>query len=232
MRIATRSLLVALALSFLAAPVWAVNENADLQESLSLTPDIRHGREVYDVCRSCHLNEGWGSSDGTFPQIAGQLRSVLIKQLLDIRLGNRDNPMMYPFAQPEAIGGPQSLADVAAYIAQLPMNPRNGVGPGNGLDKGRQNYARFCAACHGVSGEGNSESMYPRLQGQHYRYMVRQVEWIRDGKRRNSDPAMVAVINQLDADEIREVLDYLSRLAPPQHDIAPDINWKNPDFQP
>ena len=36
----------------------------------------------------------------------------MIKQLADIRAGNRDNPTMYPFALPESIGDAQALADV------------------------------------------------------------------------------------------------------------------------
>ena len=37
-------------------------------------------------------------ADGTFPQLAGQHTTVLIKQMADIRAGERDNPTMYPFA--------------------------------------------------------------------------------------------------------------------------------------
>ena len=57
-----------------------------------------------------------GAEDGVFPQIAGQHRSVIIKQLADIRAGNRDNPMMYPIAKEAVLGGPQAISDVAAYI--------------------------------------------------------------------------------------------------------------------
>ena len=84
------------------------------------------------------MPEGWGRTDGTFPELAGQHRTVLIKQLTDIREGNRDNPTMYPFALPSEIGGEQSVADVTAYIAKLPMNPENGVGPGTGSRQRRE----------------------------------------------------------------------------------------------
>ena len=104
----------------LAAPASAWLEGGgERDEALHLTPDIENGRDVYEVCAGCHLPEGWGTEDGTFPQLAGQHRGVLIKQLADIREGNRDNPTMYPFALPRAIGDAQALADVVEYIEKL-----------------------------------------------------------------------------------------------------------------
>ncbi|MCW8916956.1 MAG: c-type cytochrome, partial [Magnetovibrio sp.] len=113
-------------------------------EALHLTPNRENGIEVYEVCAACHLYEGWGQPDGTFPQLAGQHKNVLIKQLADIRALNRDNPTMYPFALPESIGGAQSIADVADYIATLPMNPEPGVGPGTDLEHGAKLYKDNC----------------------------------------------------------------------------------------
>jgi cytochrome c553 len=56
------------------------------------------GEEGYETCGACHLPSGAGRPDGTFPQLAGQHTTVLIKQMADIRAGLRDNPTMYPFA--------------------------------------------------------------------------------------------------------------------------------------
>ena len=97
--------------------------------ALHLTPDLENGLDVFEVCSACHLPEGWGTKEGTFPQLAGQHRKVLIKQLSDIRALNRDNPTMYPFALPESIGDEQAIADVTEYIQKLKMNPDNGKGP-------------------------------------------------------------------------------------------------------
>ena len=58
----------------------------------------RSGEEGYEICGACHLPSGAGRPDGTFPQLAGQHTTVLIKQMADIRAGLRDNPTMYPFA--------------------------------------------------------------------------------------------------------------------------------------
>lgn len=199
-------------------------------EALALTPNLENGRDVYEVCSACHQPNGWGLTDGTFPLIAGQHRDVLIKQLSDIRALNRDNPTMYPFALPQEIGGPQSIADVTAYIAKLPMNPNNGVGPGTSVEKGKQLYADNCVRCHGDQGQGDDAKYYPRIQGQHYEYLLRQYKWIKEGKRRNANPDMVKQIQNFTDEDTVAVLDYVSRLKAPAELVgAPD--WVNPDFQ-
>ncbi len=97
-------------------------------EALKLEGDVEEGEEIYTVCAACHFPTGWGDPLGVFPQLAGQHTTVLIKQISDIRAGNRDNPTMYPFAM--QIEGAQDIADVCAYIQTREMNPNPRVGPG------------------------------------------------------------------------------------------------------
>jgi cytochrome c553 len=196
---------------------------------LALPPNLENGLQVYEVCTACHLKNGWGRKEGTFPQLAGQHRTVLLKQLADIRAKNRDNPTMYPFALPETIGGPQAMSDVTAYIAKLPMNPENGIGPGDDLAYGEQLYKIHCVKCHCEKGEGSAENDSPRIQGQHYKYMLRQFKWIRDGKRRNANPDMTKQIEGFSDRAMQAVIDYASRLKPPPEDLGPQ-GWQNPDF--
>ena len=168
----------------------------EVETALKLTPNLEQGKKVYQVCSVCHRPEGWGSVSGAYPQVAGQLSSVIIKQLADIRARNRDNPTMFPFTSPQTLGGVQEIADVAAYIAALPMNPQNGVGPGNDLAHGEKVYKENCVDCHGAKGEGIEVEQTPLIQGQHYHYLKRQFEWIRLGRRRNADSKMVKQIKQ------------------------------------
>ncbi len=216
-----------------AALAWN-EEGGEKDEALDLVPDLDNGRVVYEVCAACHRLEGWGTPDGTFPQLAGQLAKVAIKQLADIRALNRDNPTMYPFALPQAIGGPQSIADVSAYIEQLPMNPDNGKGDwAEGTPefaRGQQLYKDNCVQCHGELGLGNEEKFYPLITGQHYNYMLRQFEWIRDGKRRNANPDMVKQIKDFSDLDMKMVINYVSRIPVPKDMVAPSVNWQNPDF--
>jgi len=213
--------------------VWK-QEGGEFEKAIDLKPDIENGRDIFEVCSACHLTEGWGKKDGTFPQLAGQHKEVLIKQLSDIRAKNRDNPTMYPFALPESIGDTQALADVVAYIEKLPMNPDNGKGKWEKgtpeYEQGKKLFKENCVKCHGENGEGNAKKFYPRIQGQHYEYMLRQFKWIEAGKRRNANPDMVKQIKNFTDKDQEMVINYVSRIPVPKEDLAPSKDWKNPDF--
>jgi len=231
---ALRTSLAGLAISAMTQPVAAATPaeiaQAEYEEVLALQPNLENGRKVYVTCAVCHRPEGWGTVDGTYPQIAGQIRTVIIKQLADIRARNRDNPLMYPFSVPRVLGGSQNIADVAAYLAQLPMNPQNGEGPGYDLELGARVYRDNCVKCHGDQGQGDEQEHMPAIAGQHFNYLVRQFDAIRSGRRKNSDPKMVEQIRGFSAREEMAVLDYTSRLRPPEDRLAAP-NWRNPDFR-
>lgn len=207
---------------------WMIND-AECDAVARLAPNREYGKQVFEVCAACHLPEGWGRTDGTFPELAGQHRTVLIKELIDIGTGVRGNPAIHPFALASEIGGPQSIADVAGYISSLPMDPENGVGPGANLALGKELFDENCARCHGPNGEGDAAKFYPRIQGQHYAYLLRQYRWIKQGRRRNGNPEMIARIEKLSDQEAITVLDYVSSLRPAKELLAPK-GWRNPDF--
>ncbi len=193
---------------------WNAQEGEKI-EALKLKGDPKAGEEAFEVCSACHLANGAGRPDGTFPQLAGQHATVLIKQIADIRAGLRDNPIMYPFAT--TLTDPQELANVTAYIAAMKIPRENGRGPGTDLASGQKLYERDCKVCHGKNGEGDAVKFYPVLAGQHYKYMLRQATDIRDGRRRNANPDMVKVIKTYTDKEIDAIVDYMSRLQMPEH---------------
>ena len=226
---AAASLLLLLSSSSLIAESPAERARAEVEAAIHLESDLEAGRKSFMICTVCHRPEGWGTEDGIYPQIAGQLPGVIIKQLADIRARNRDNPTMLPFTSPQLLGGVQEIANVAAYISQLPMAPVNGVGPGIDLALGEQLYKDNCVDCHGDQGQGDEEDHIPLIQGQHYHYLLRQFQWIKMGKRRNADQKMVKQIQRFSGRDISAVLDYASRLKPPVEKLATP-NWQNPDF--
>lgn len=191
--------------------VWAQTDGVYAQAA-KLTPNLINGEKAYQLCAACHLQNGWGKTNGSFPVIASQHRSVVIKQLHDIQNKYRDNPTMYPFSDAKTIGGVQAIADVAAYIESLPMHPANGKGDGQHLDLGRQLYVTHCATCHGVSGQGSAEDKYPKISNQHFAYLIRQLQWMRDGYRTNADPIMLKLIKNMSQQQLEAVADYASRL--------------------
>lgn len=221
----------------LAAPAWAQDvapkakgiESEGYQwnkmegekvEALDRKGDPKRGEEAYEVCSACHLPSGAGRPDGTFPQLAGQHKSVLIKQIADIRAGRRDNPIMYPFAK--TLTDPQELADVAAYLETLQIPPNNGKGPGGAhLKEGKELYDRDCVKCHGANGEGSEKDFYPVLAGQHYQYLLRQIREIAHGKRRNANPDMVKVVKGYTDEQLQAVTDYMSNISWPKRSAKP-----------
>lgn len=182
-------------------------------EALHRKGNEADGKAAYEVCAACHLPSGAGRPDGSFPQLAGQHATVLIKQIADIRAGRRDNPIMAPFAA--RLIDPQELADVAAYIQSLPIPSGNGKGPGTNLALGEQLYARDCVACHGDRGQGDAARFYPMLASQHYEYLLRQIRDVAAGRRRNANPEMARIVAVYKDEELQAVVDYVSRLSWP-----------------
>ena len=196
---------------------WNAAEGEKI-EALKLKGDAKNGKETYEVCGACHLPSGAGRSDGTFPQLAGQHATVLIKQMADIREGLRDNPTMYPFAK-EAMVKPQELADTSAYIQTLCIPLDHGKYEGKDYNdqvaKGKELYEKQCKECHGGNGEGNAEKFYPVIAGQHYKYLLRQMTEIRDGKRRNANPDMVKIIKPYTNEQLVAISAYQANLSMP-----------------
>ena len=204
--------LLSLCLALAATASWASPPAADGADPLKLKGNAKQGEEVYEVCSGCHLASGIGRSDGTLPVVAGQHTAVLIKQMVDIRTGHRDNPTMYPFALSMS---PEDMADSAAYMHTLKLSAKNGKGSGKTVKRGKELYEKDCKTCHGAGGEGNEAKFIPMLVGQHYKYMQRQLDEMRAGKRKNADKDMLKVIKPYTDADIEAAADYMSRLPVP-----------------
>ena len=195
---------------------WNAQEGEKI-EALTLKGSVKEGKEGYEVCGACHLPSGAGRSDGTFPQLAGQHTTVLIKQMADIRAGLRDNPTMYPFAK--ELTDAQELANVSAYIESLCIPADHGKYEGADAEKqvadGKAMYEKECIECHKANGEGFNDNFYPVLAGQHYKYLLRQMTEIRDGKRRNANPDMVKIIKKYDNTQLVAISAYQASLHMP-----------------
>lgn len=216
------SLAVALAAALVPAATTAAGPGAGasrVEAILALEPDPEAGAFAYRTCAPCHGPAGEGRPDGTFPRLAGQHRSVLVKQIVDIREGDRRNPAMAPFAK--SIPDEQQIADIAAWLERLPSPRDRGRGPGEHLERGAALYRRDCAQCHGARGQGNAEAAVPALAAQHYRYLLRQIRAIAAGRRGNAHPEMQERVSAYSDAELAAVVDYASRLADgPALDVA------------
>ena len=84
--------LAAVSTVLVAAASPAETAQAEYDQVMALEPDADNGRRVYLTCAVCHRPEGWGSIDGSYPQIAGQLRTVIIK---DVDSGHPGNEVVF-----------------------------------------------------------------------------------------------------------------------------------------
>ena len=151
------------------------------------------------------------TTDGSIPRIAGQHYRVLIRQLVDYRFDRRWDIRMERYADRHVLGNPQAIADVAAYVSQMDRDAPRGVGAGDLVERGAAVYAAQCAECHGASGEGDGEKLIPRIAGQHYKYLLRQMYDAVDGRRPNFSRSHVRLLKRLERDDFVGLADVLSR---------------------
>jgi cytochrome c553 len=192
----------------------ASNESQERSDALHSRPDLDHGAALFQSCAVCHGPSGGGTPDGHVPRIAGQHFSVLVKQLVDYRNDRRWDPLMEYMADRHLLKTAQDIADVAAYASEIETLPEAGVGIGSGefLARGAEVYAGSCVSCHGKSGDGSERRQIPRVAGQNYEYLVRQVHDAVEGRRPNFSASHIRLLKRLDYADIMGVADYLARI--------------------
>jgi cytochrome c553 len=84
-----------------------------LPPALAAKGDAGNGQEKAKVCEACHGPIG-ESVDPSYPNLAGQHESYLVKALGDYRSGRRSNPVMAGFAGPLT---DQDIKDLAAWYS-------------------------------------------------------------------------------------------------------------------
>jgi len=192
----------------------------DFAEAVRSTPNLAHGAELFTRCAQCHGPAGGGSDDGSIPRIAGQHFNVLVRQLVDYRHNERWDIRMEHYAGRQLLTDSQSIADVAGYVSTLSREQPRKVGDGQLVAHGSAVYAARCAKCHGPSGDGSDAHVIPRIAGQQFDYLLRQMHDAVDGRRPNFSPEHVRLLAKLDRDDLVGVADFLSR-----------ENWEGPDEQ-
>lgn len=197
-----------------ATPLLSLGEETARKELAAIArarPNLERGARLFRDCAVCHGTAGNGADDGSVPRIGGQHFRVLVKQLVSYRHETRWDVRMEHYAGRSLLTNAQDIADVAAYASSLSPDGPLDVGDGALVKHGRQLYADQCATCHGASGEGNDRTATPRLAGQHYGYLLRQMYDAVDGRRPNFSGDHVKRLAKLDRDDFVGVADFLSR---------------------
>ena len=186
---------------------------------------INAGKEKAASCISCHGDNG-NSMVSTFPKLAQQHSSYLIKQLQAFKTGARKNPMMTAIASGLSN---EDMADIAAYYAaqeisanDLPVlddddedeksdskvTIQSIIAQGSDLyrngDLPREVSA--CIACHGPLGEGNKPAAFPALRSQHADYLIKTLtDFKTDTRSNNPENMMHMIAKKMTDDEIKAV---------------------------
>ncbi|HUL46570.1 MAG TPA: c-type cytochrome [Steroidobacteraceae bacterium] len=184
----------------------------ELRAVLEATPDGARGAHLFAICTECHGPHAEGNASGWPPQIAAQHRRVIAKELVDYRAGLRWYDPMERIAGRHVLGSTQEVADVAAYVASLPPSADTTLGPERWAGKGAGIYVARCQWCHGVRGEGNDERFVPRVAGQQYEYLLRQLRDTIEARRPNMRSQHLRLIEACTMEELMGLAAYMSRL--------------------
>lgn len=178
-------------------------------------PSGPDGTRLFAPCAICHQADADGSPDGTIPSLAGQRRRYLEKQLALFRSGARVDDSMQLVTGHAAFADPRHIPALAAYLAALPPNPSPVTGPGERLAAARDLYEHVCTACHGPLGRGEEANRVPRIAGQHYPYLRKQLDSAAAFHRDLAPPEMTSALRGLNSGEKDALADFVSRLGAP-----------------
>ena len=178
--------------------------------------DAAAGQGKVAVCGACHGVDG-NSPAPNFPKLAGQGERYLLKQLHDIKSGDR--PVLEMTGLLDNLSD-QDMADIAAYFASQKMSvgaadPKL-VERGAALFRGGklEEGMPACTGCHSPDGAGLAAAGFPKLGGQHATYVAKQLTDFREGNRTNDGDAMImrAIAAKLSNKDIEAVSSFIQGL--------------------
>lgn len=137
------------------------------------------------ICATCHGAYGKGNPVVGAPSLAGleswYLKAQLIKFRDSIRGVQKDYIPGHEMRAAVAEMSEAEIDEVVDFIASWGVQPSEATVSGDSV-RGAELYAN-CAACHGVSGDGNQALGAPGLAGRDDWYLRRQLKLFQSGYR-------------------------------------------------
>ena len=177
--------------------------------------DAVAGKTKAATCGACHGADG-NSLAPNFPKIAGQGERYLVKQITDIKNGDRQVPEMTGFVMGL---NETDIADIAAYYAG--QTAGGGAADPALVEAGKRIFlggneatgVPACIACHGADGKGIKAAGFPRVAGQHGAYTEKQLKDFYNAKRTNdASNVMRDIASRMHMNEIKAVSSYIQGL--------------------
>jgi cytochrome c553 len=175
---------------------------------------------VRNVCWRCHGSNGTGRGPGAFPSLAGQRAEYLDASLRAFADRSRFSGVMSVIA---ANLGEDSMHEVAMYYSRLAPRQGEPVNDASAVERGGVIASRgiperdipACVECHGPTDQPKNPR-YPRLAGQHVRYLAQQLRLLQERRRGGSSNVtlMHVFVDRLRAEEIQDVTLYYGSLTP------------------
>lgn len=185
-----------------------------LLSAQTIPSDIQKAAEekAVNLCSTCHGPRGISTS-AEFPILAAQRTVYLAAQIDAFRKQTRAEKDAHDFMW--GIAGQldeKIIGGIAAYYAAQPPAPGRTDDPAL-VAKGKELFDKglldrgisACASCHGANGEGIAD--FPRLAGQHAKYVAKQLTYIQTLTR--AAPVMHGIVKDLTASEIQAVATYV-----------------------
>ncbi len=187
-----------------AASAGAQNNASDVQKAAE--------EKAVNLCSTCHGPRGISTSP-EFPILAAQRKGYLEAQIDAFRKRTRAEKDAHDFMWGIAGNLDESIIGaIAAYYAAQPPAPGRTDSPalvaqGKELfDKGVPDRAiPACMACHGADATGVAD--FPRLAGQHAKYVAKQLTFIQSLVR--AAPVMHGIVKDLTPAEIQALAAYV-----------------------
>lgn len=199
--------------------LWALaTVGAFAQNSVVAKGNASAGRSKATACAACHGFTG-ASTNGEWPNLAGQKYAYLVEQLSAYQDGTRKNPVMRAIAQQLSA---QDARDLAAYFSSLkgappvssPQIAKSSINRGFSISS-------QCTACHGLTGMSPTTARaaaWPNLAGQKYAYLLQQLQVFKDGGRKSS--LMSPMAQRISQKDARDLAAYFSLQVP----VAPEAS--------
>ena len=177
--------------------------------------DAAAGKAASATCAGCHGPDG-NSANPEWPKLAGQGAPYLVKQLHNFKDGDRKNATMAPMAMGLS---DQDMENLAAYFSDQTMS--QGAAEKSLVELGEKIYrggnaasgVAACIGCHGPTGAGNPAAKFPRLAGQHAKYVENQLHAFKSGERNNDAGKMMRnIAGKMTDKEIQAVASYVQGL--------------------
>jgi len=175
--------------------------------------NLEAGQQKAAVCAACHgpdgnVVPGTSPAGEAYPDLAGQTARYLYLQLKDFKEGRRKNPLMSPMA---ANLSKQDMYDLAEYFSKQKHEPSTfKVDDAKATEGKKVADAALCTMCHLGGFSGQNE--VPRVAGQEYDYIVKQLRDFREKRRTNDAGNMTSVSRGLTDEQIDQLGHYITGL--------------------